>query len=306
MTSRHPEPGEYTTYEAFAQAHTNPIAENELRARWAQHHILVAIAEVRTLRQLLVFKGGNALRSAYGSVRATKDLDFSIELKLPQDDVKRALEQALRRASRRTDMELRIQSFKPRPKNEDSTRRTWVISIGYAFKSNAGALERLRKEPPKSVLTIPVEISENEAVGIYETNHITGANNLQVSTVENIIAEKLRALLQQPQRNRYRAQDVFDIAYQCRRAKRNDIPAFDLTLLREQFIAKCVIRDVSPDLNGFQNDEVWKRAERDYSQLEATVLMKGQFILFENARAEVEELIHALQHDDITHYPSSA
>lgn len=300
MTPHHPDPGAYKTYAEFSQALRTPTDEQELRARWAQHHILIAIAEVRSLRQQLIFKGGNALRSAYQSVRATVDLDFSIDSTLPASDVKHSLQQALSRVSQRADIELRIQSFKPKPKHKESTRRTWVVSVGYAFKSNERALRRLRKTPPQSASTIPIEISENEAVGIYETGRITGAANLRVSTVENIVAEKLRAMLQQPKRNRYRAQDVFDIAYQCRRAKRPDTIALDLTLLRAQFVEKCVKRDVSPDLDSFQNEEVWERATRDYADLKVTV-SGGEFIPFRAARAEVEELIDALRHNAATH-----
>src|SRR5690554_2214908 len=55
------------------------VAPAESLARWAHHQILAAISSSTRLRQTLVFKGGNALRSAHGSARATKDLDFSVD-----------------------------------------------------------------------------------------------------------------------------------------------------------------------------------------------------------------------------------
>lgn len=297
-----PDPNTYKSYEAFREAHSVPIPDEEKLARWAQHQILVAISNVSRLRQLLIFKGGNALRAAYGSVRATKDLDFSIDSKLPDKDVKNWLERALTRQSHRSDIELRVQSFKPKPKNPNLTRRTWVIKVGYALRSNTLTLRRLLNEPPQSPSVIPLEISENEAVGIYANDRIVGAENLNVSTVENIIAEKLRALLQQPIRKRYRPQDVFDIAYQSLRAKSNYAPALDLNSLRRQFSEKCKIRDVSSSFDGFKNEDVWGNAARDYANLETTVLM-GEFLSFEEAQEEVEKLLDALRCPTRTHYP---
>lgn len=300
------DPSAHETYEDFRAAHISFAATpGETLARWAHYHILVAISEARSLRQLLVFKGGNALRSAYGSVRATKDLDFSIADTLPQQDVETWLERALLRKSQRADIELRLQSFKAQPKNPQATRRTWKITIGYALKSHENAVRRLSTNPPQSPLVIPVEISENEALGVYETHRISGAENLNVSTIENIIAEKLRALLQQLTRDRHRPQDVFDIAYQCLRAKRGVTLPLDLLSLRKQFSEKCLRRGVSSDFKDFKIEEIWKRAERDYDDLRVTVLT-NEFLSFEDARSEVEALLKALQSSAAVYYPPTA
>lgn len=233
MRPHAPQPHRYKDYIAFHQAHSTSTPPDETIARWAHHQILVAISNHRQLKDILIFKGGNALRSAHGSVRATRDLDFSIQETLPENDARKWLDLALRRQSQKIDILLRGLSFTPNPKRADATRRTWHVHIGYALKSHAGKMRRLEATQPQSPEYIPLEISENEAVGIYAVNSINGAKNLCVSTVENIIAEKLRALLQQRIRDRYRAQDVFDIAYQCCRVKNEEIPPFDLQELRK-------------------------------------------------------------------------
>lgn len=299
----HPQPHLHNDYIAFHAAHPASTAPNETLARWAHHQILVAISNHRQLTSLLIFKGGNALRSAHGSVRATRDLDFSIPETLPEADAREWLDRALRRQSQQTDILLRVQSFKPQPKRADATRRTWAVHVGYALKSNTGMIRRLEEIQPQSPLYIPLEISENEAVGVYTVNNIRGAEKLHVSTIENIIAEKLRALLQQRCRDRYRAQDVFDIAYQCLRAKNEETPPFDLQSLHSQFVEKCKVRDVPSDLVGFSDEEVWSRAERDYESLKESI-PQSEHLSFAVARAEVESLLEALNDPSKQYFPS--
>lgn len=297
-----PQPSRYKDYLAFHQAHSTSVSPDETIARWAHYQILVAISNHRQLKNILIFKGGNALRSAHGSVRATRDLDFSIQETLPEDDARKWLDLALRRQSQQIDILLRVQSFKPKPKHADATRRTWHVHIGYALKSHAGKMRRLEATPPQSSEYIPLEISENEAVGIYAVNSIDGAEKLYVSTVENIIAEKLRALLQQRIRDRYRAQDVFDIAYQCRRVKNEEIPPFNLQELRNQFEEKCRVRNVPSDLDGFKDDELWSRAERDYQAMKESI-PESEYLPFAVGRAEIESLLTVLKNPFIRYFP---
>lgn len=288
-----PQPHLYNDYTAFYQAHPASTPPDETLARWAHHHILVAISNHQQLTNMVIYKGGNALRSAHASVRATRDLDFSIEETLPEAPAQKWLDAAFRRQSQRADILLRVQSFNPKPKRADGTQRTWQISVGYALKSQARVLRRLNDDPPQSPYKIPLEISENEAVGAYDVNRIQGAEKLHVSTLENILAEKLRALLQQPLRNRYRPQDVFDIAYQCLRVKNQNASPLDLQSLHKQFEEKCRVRDVPSSLEGFLQEEVWTRAKRDYEKLKETI-PASEHLAFAEARAEVEALLKAL------------
>lgn len=296
-SSAHPEapqPNAYNDYEAFHQAHPTSTPPDETLARWAHHQILVAISNHRRLTTILIFKGGNALRSAHGSVRATRDLDFSIQETLSKNETWKWLDMTLDRQSQKTDILLRVQSFNPKPKMANATRRTWHVHVGYALKSHPRKIRRLQGPSPQSSDCIPLEISENEAVGTYNVNRIDGAEKLYVSTVENIIAEKLRALLQQSIRNRYRPQDVFDIAYQCLRVENNETPPFDLHSLHQQFVEKCRVRDVPSDFDGFLHEEIWTRAERDYEALKESI-PKSEHLSFAEARAKVESLLNLLK-----------
>ncbi len=59
---------------------------------------------------------------------------------------------------------------------------------------------------------IPVEFSLNEPICNDERVSIDAHRKIRVSTREDIVAEKLRALLQQSIRDRTRPQDLLDIA----------------------------------------------------------------------------------------------
>jgi predicted nucleotidyltransferase component of viral defense system len=107
------------------------------------------------------------------------------------------------------------------------------------------------------------------------------SNALQVSTEEDIFAEKLRALLQQIPRNRTRPQDVLDIAVNLSTGNklRPDVVA-------DYLHRKAAARNVEVSLQRFQDDELWSRAEQDYIALESTT--RTLFIPFISAKELVE------------------
>lgn len=63
-------------------AEANGVTIEEARLRFAQFVILCGIASVRSLREHLVFKGGNALDFVLQPNRSTIDLDFSLDMTL--------------------------------------------------------------------------------------------------------------------------------------------------------------------------------------------------------------------------------
>jgi predicted nucleotidyltransferase component of viral defense system len=58
----------------------NSISIGETRVRFAQYGVLMSVAQSRTLRDVLVFKGGNALDFVWQPNRSTTDLDFSVDM----------------------------------------------------------------------------------------------------------------------------------------------------------------------------------------------------------------------------------
>ena len=65
--------------EIDAWSRENGVSRDEASRRFIQYVILAAFAQSRSLRESLVFKGGNALDFVWQPNRSTLDLDFSID-----------------------------------------------------------------------------------------------------------------------------------------------------------------------------------------------------------------------------------
>jgi predicted nucleotidyltransferase component of viral defense system len=135
-----------------------------------------------------------------------------------------------------------------------------------------------------SLLAIPVEISINEPIGADRRLSLTGIETLRVSTPEDIVAEKLRAFLQQKGeiRNRRRPQDLLDIAHLLQRNQplnRDDVSSF--------LLKKAEARNVSVSKAAFRDPELTERSRYGYEELHNTV--RESFVEFDQALT----LLHA-------------
>jgi predicted nucleotidyltransferase component of viral defense system len=239
------------------------------------------------LSSILVFKGGNALDFVWRPNRSTKDLDFSsLEASLTEESLRTLLTGGLDGVSRQTGVLLRTQAIKRKPPGEDKTRATWAVNIGYALPDDTAL--RLRLETVQgSPQIVPVEISINEEVCGYEDVDFGSHQPLRVSTLEDIVAEKLRALLQQVTRKRDRRQDLLDIAVLLR-----SDASLNLKLVAEYLLRKGQAREIVVSKAAFHNPEVRSRAHSDYSALETTT--RRLFVPFEEAWTLIEDLIQRL------------
>ena len=110
---------------------------------------------------------------------------------------------------------------------------------------------------------------------------------LRVCTLEDIIAEKLRALLQQIPRRRSRPQDVFDIASMVRRHG----ATLDLEKVSDFLVRKSAARQVVAIKSAF-NDSVSERALVGYE--EVVLRSTTKIIPFDEAWEEVLALVSRL------------
>jgi hypothetical protein len=180
----------------------------------------------------------------------------------------------------------RLQRLEQQPPGEGRSFITFNVSVGYALPDDLRNQQRIAKGRP-SLANIPVEISLNEPICAAVEIELASANLLQVSTHEDIIAEKLRALLQQVPRNRTRPQDVLDIAValtRCARLRPEVVADF---LLR-----KAASRKVEVSINLFEAEELWSRAEQGYSELQGTA--RDLFVPFADAKKTLLAFIRTL------------
>lgn len=251
MTLQYPE-----SFAAIASwANRHHVSVTEARQRFAQYGVLRAIATSRQLGTILVFKGGNALDFIWQPNRSTVDLDFSADMQAITGDfdertLRHLFARALPVSGRVLGITFSVHSVTRQPPGEGKTFITFTAKIGYALEDDQRNRARIENEQP-STSVIPVEISLNEPICADTRVQLDDTHHLRVSTVEDIIAEKLRALLQQPIRNRTRRQDLLDIAvilHAETAVDRSSVAAF--------LLEKARARDVPVSRAAFRDPEI--------------------------------------------------
>lgn len=266
------------------------VTLDEARKRYAQFVILESIA-LSAARDYLSFKGGNAVRFIHGNPRSTADLDFTAEPGFPDDkeEIRKKLDEALRRSRNRYELKLRCQRVKRNPPGVDKTMPTYEITVAYQFPNDRHYIDFDSREQINTI--IPLDISFNDVV--CETSDEQLDPNYDVSikvcVLEDILAEKLRALLQQPIRNRHRREDVYDIS----RLVKTEKERIDKKKVAEFFTKKSTARRIQARKSAF-DEEVRNRARFDYDKL----FEEPDFIPFDEAWQRILDFVSSLDIPD--------
>lgn len=274
-------------------AASNRMRVAEAKFRFAQYGILQAVADSRALSRVLAFKGGNALDFVWQPNRSTRDLDFSSkDSTLTAEQIRTFLTPSLGRVSRSMGVLYRVQRMEQQPPGPNRSFITFEGTVGYALPDDQRNRQLIQQDKNSKAI-VPLDVSLNEPIcRIVEVN-IASSYLLQVCQLEDIVAEKLRALLQQPLRNRCRPQDVLDI---CVAVQEN--PALDLNLTAEFLLEKAKARNVSVSRAAFHHEEIRRRAFEGYNGLKETT--RRAFIEFEEAFTIVLNLVDRLPLPDQT------
>lgn len=240
------------------------------RARQVTEIVLTSIGLAPSLNQTLVLKGGTLMALAFDSLRLTTDIDFTAMIG-PQgfeDSLVAELNVLLPKTAIELgylDLTCRVQSVKKMPRSqnfEDYNFPALLVKIGSAQR---GTGEVRRLEAGHATRVVEVEISFRDQVYTSQTLHLTDAGvAVRAFTLHELIAEKLRALLQQPIRNRNRRQDVYDIAFLLDAHPMTDE---DRAIIHATLVEKCATRDILPDITSLENPEVVRRAEAEWQTL---------------------------------------
>ncbi|MBA2469305.1 MAG: nucleotidyl transferase AbiEii/AbiGii toxin family protein [Chloroflexia bacterium] len=285
-----PYPRTFQDIAAWSLGTATPI--QDARTRFAQFVILCGIASEPSLRNNLVFKGGNALDFVLQPNRSTIDLDFSLDMTTGADlanaeSLLAAISTGLSRAAPIYGCGLAIHSIHQNPRGSVKTFITFEARLGYALPDERKLLIRMANNQT-SPHVMPVEISINEPIfdsTVFSIDERFG--ELRISTLEDIVGEKLRALLQQSIRNRNHRQDVLDLAVAIRTN-----PALDRDHIASALLVKALARGVPVSRGAFKSEELARRARLDYDALEATT--RTLFIPFDEALAIVLTFVDEL------------
>jgi predicted nucleotidyltransferase component of viral defense system len=254
--------------------------------------VLSAISSSPWLGLRIAFKGGNALHFIHGNPRSTVDLDFTVDGDLPDDssEITALLNAALKAIQARTNVKARCQSIKRRPPGADKILPTYCVKI--CFQLPGDRYYQNFEERKQLSEVVEVEISFNDVVCevVLWKPHPQIAP-LRSCSLEDIIAEKLRALLQQIPRKRSRPQDVFDIASQIRASG----PKLNLSKISAFLKQKADARHILPSKSAY-NEDVRSRAASGY---EAEIGVQTRSLIpFDEAWEEVLTLIGQLEIPD--------
>ena len=248
-------------------ARPNPI---QYRNRQVTELVLATIGLTPSLSTTLVLKGGALMALAFKSERVTGDVDFSASAGPADFDkllVKEFNSQFPKIAIQLGYLDLicRVQRVekRPRPQNfENMDFPALLVRIGSAIR---GTSEQARLEAGQAARVVDVEISFRDQVYQFQELNLTDAGAaVRAFTIHEIIAEKIRALLQQVGRNRYRRQDVYDIAYLLDIHPMEDA---DLAQVHTTLLKKCATHRIIPTEQSLAYSEVRRRAEADWNTL---------------------------------------
>ncbi|WHU03659.1 nucleotidyl transferase AbiEii/AbiGii toxin family protein [Sphingomonas sp. NIBR02145] len=232
---------------------------------------LAALAMTKPFANEIFLKGGVLMGVVYESPRQTGDVDFTA-ISEPSKDMAETLKAELNAAFPRAaaklgypDLMCNVQSSRYEPSAKMFAKATGpllALRVGYARRGSAQA--RLFLAGTASDV-LDVDIAFREPVNAIQIVKLgTEGVTIRAYSLLDLIAEKLRALLQQPKRKRNRRQDVYDVAcllhkFTLDTAERASL----LALLKE----KCRARDIEPDREALGQDEVKDRAKKDWNTL---------------------------------------
>jgi predicted nucleotidyltransferase component of viral defense system len=239
--------------------------EEQRGFREAVHIILTAIGKSADLSSRMVMKGGLLMAIRYDSTRFTRDIDFSTLEKHRQADevtLLAELDEQLVWANDHLSYDticLR-QNAKLNPKSPGASFPTLQISIGYAPRSNPSHVRRLQAK--QSSTKVQIDYSFDEAVFDIEILALEAGEQLKAYSLTNLLAEKYRALLQQPVRRRARRQDVFDIHILLTRCAA--LSELEQARLLRQIIDSCKARNIVATQAAMTDAQVREMAQAEY------------------------------------------
>lgn len=240
------------------------------RDRQVTEIVLNAIGLAPTLSEALVLKGGTLMALAFGSLRLTGDIDFSADAEPGEFDraLSEELDALLPKIALRLgylDLVCRVQSIKKMPRSENFEGHSFPALLVKIASAARGSAEERNLDRGRASRVVQVEISFRDQVYGSQSLQLSGAGAaVRAFTIHEVIAEKFRALLQQPLRNRYRRQDVYDIAFLLDGHVLDD---GDRAIIHRTLLDKCASRDVAVDASALEDPDVVSRAKADWDSL---------------------------------------
>ncbi len=159
------------------------------------------------------------------------------------------------------------------------------LKIGYAYKGTPKHKKLLAGQSPT---IIAIDFSLNEPIIDIEQIDLGDGVSLQAYALTDLIAEKLRALMQQQQRNRYRRQDIYDLCFLLE----SGINEVQKKSIHKNLMTKALARGIEPRTDSLSDPELRRRAKKEYATLADEI--QGDLPDFDASFALVESFYRSL------------
>lgn len=213
---------------------------------------LMGLAAVDEFRDVLIFKGGTALKKCfYRQWRFSEDLDFTSRTVLSPSDVKSIFEKACTVTTRQSGLAIRLSEYSQYPKTGNKLT-TAQLKLGYdgPLRKSSGQKNNVRVDIAFDEVIVADPVSR-DVIQQYADDAKT---ELQTYPLEEIVAEKLRSILQ-----RGKSRDYYDVWILLKEFGGD----FDHRRTREIFLKKCQQKELpEPNTEDFFNTEQLAEAER--------------------------------------------
>ena len=238
---------------------------------------LTAIGLDDNLSKDLVLKGGTLMSMAFKSDRATGDVDLTADYE-PSETVnwfENELNNLMRRSSASlgySNLICRVQTVKKLPKPDGFPQKfsTPALSVTIAYAEQGSKVEE-RLIEGKSPTVISVDVSFKELI-FQKNEFFLNHAGIKISSysIEDVIAEKIRATIQQTNRDhvRNRRQDIYDIDFLIKNQPMDD--GLKLSIIKALCI-KCESRNLVIDQSTLDDDEIRNASKKDWETISLEV-----------------------------------
>lgn len=248
--------------------------KREIEFRQAVHTVLVAVSKSPLLNQSMFMKGGILLALAYNGIRYTRDIDFSTATQVSGFDENEFLREFQRNLAVAVEelsygLDCRIQSHEMRPPaTAGHTHPTYKIKFGYAPKSDASRHRRLLNKLCPTIVEVDYSFNEPNYDHTDEIQ-LNNGEKILVYSIIDLIAEKIRSILQQEVRGRVRRQDAYDLY--CLLKGIGELDEEQKKKIHDSLLLKSNARGLDINSSSMNNPEIERRSKLEYNQLAGEV-----------------------------------
>lgn len=240
---------------------------------------LMAFSGIKQFRELLVFKGGTALKKCYFSDwRYSEDLDFTARYKLLPSQLQTIFQSGVENVSSSFGLPLRISEFSQYPKNsEDLVSAQLKLTYDGPLHQSSGQKNNIRVDIA-FFEEISLPSTDRKIIEEYSDDL---SSSVPVYALEEIVAEKLRSILQ-----RGKSRDYYDV-WVLLKNKQN---AFDKQMVRSLLATKCRDKEIPhPTQENFFGEEQLAETKRFWERGLAHQI--SDLPPFESVISELRDLI---------------